>query len=321
VDKQSKKTSFIHQPHDKLVKRLLSNPGAAKDILSLYLPKEVLDIADLNQIEMQKDSFIDDEHRAYAVDILYKTKFQNEEGYIWVLLEHQRKSDRWMPVRIFKYIAIIWDHLRKANQSDSIPLVYPLVVYNGDKPYNHSLILSDLIQPDQSKEIFRTLFTKPFPLIDLPAIDDDILRKQAQEHVKGIALLMVLKHASDRNLQTFFEQILFNILKQLQQEGDIDELVDVSYYLLKVSESLDKNWFFEVFKSQQFSSEVDNKMSTIAQQLQEEGREKGIEEGKIEIAKKLLAEQTNLSDKDLIAWVHRMTGLSLEKIKELQKKH
>lgn len=115
----------IHQPHDKLVKRLLSNPKAAKDILSLYLPKEVLKIIDLNYLEMQKDSFIDDEHRAYAVDILYKTKFQSEEGYIWVLLEHQRKSDFWMPMRIFKYIAIIWDHLRKADQSDSIPLVYP----------------------------------------------------------------------------------------------------------------------------------------------------------------------------------------------------
>lgn len=173
----------IHQPHDKLVKRMLSNPEAAKDILSLYLPKEVLDIVDLNYLEMQKDSFIDDEHRAYAVDILYKTRFQNEEGYIWVLLEHQRKSDVWMPVRIFKYIAIIWDHLRKSGQSDSIPLVYPLVVYNGDKPYNHSLTLSDLIKPDQSKEIFNTLFTSPFTLIDLPAIDDNILRKQAQDGV------------------------------------------------------------------------------------------------------------------------------------------
>jgi len=320
MEKNTENTS-IHQPHDKLVKRLLSNPKAAKDILSLYLPKEVLKIIDLNYLEMQKDSFIDDEHRAYAVDILYKTKFQGEEGYIWVLLEHQRKSDFWMPVRIFKYIAIIWDHLRKADQSDSIPLVYPLVVYNGNKPYSHSLTLSDLIKPDQSKEIFSTLFTKPFPLIDLPAIDDDILRQQAQDHVKGIALLMVLKHASDRNLQTFFDQILFKILKRLEQQGDIDEVVDVSYYLLKESEFLDKKWFFEVFRSHQFSSEVENKMSTIAQQLQEEGREKGIEEGKIEVAKQLLNEEIGLSDAELIALVKRLTGLSDDTIQELRKKH
>lgn len=316
MEKNSENTS-IHQPHDKLVKRLLSNPEAAKDILSLYLPKEVLDIADLNYLEMQKDSFIDDEHRMYAVDILYKTKFQNEEGYIWVLLEHQRKSDFWMPVRIFKYIAIIWDHLRKIDKSDSIPLVYPLVVYNGDKPYHHSLTLSDLIKPDQSKEIFGTLFTRPFSLIDLSTIDDDTLRKQAQDHIKGVALLMALKHASDRNLQVFFDQILFKILKRLEQEGDIDEVVDVSYYILKESEFLDKNWFFEMFRSQKFSPEVENKMSTIAQQLEEEGREKG----KIEIAKQLLNEKIGLSDAELIALVKRLTGLSDDKIQELRKKH
>lgn len=88
MEKNSENTS-IHQPHDKLVKRLLSNPETAKDILSLYLPKDVLDIADLSYLKMQKDSFIDDEYRTYAVDILYKTKFRDEEGYIWCLTEHK----------------------------------------------------------------------------------------------------------------------------------------------------------------------------------------------------------------------------------------
>ncbi len=303
----------IHQPHDKMVKRLLSNPEAAKDILSLYLPKEVLDIADLNYLEMQKDSFIDDEHRMYAVDILYKTKFQNEEGYIWVLLEHQRKSDFWMPVRIFKYIAIIWDHLRKSDKSDSIPLVYPLVVYNGDQPYSHSLALNDLIKPDASKEIFNTLFTKPFSLVDLAEIKDETLRNQAQNHVKGIALLMALKHVFDRNLQAFFDQTLINLLKQLDQAGDTDEVVDVLYYLLKESEFLDAEQFWSVLH-REFSSNVEDKMMTIADKLEEKG--------KLEVAKRLLVERRKeLSEIDLIAWVQRMTGLSLEKIKELQKKH
>lgn len=312
MEKNSENTS-IHQPHDKLVKRLLSNPEAAKDILSLYLPKEVLDIADLNYLEMQKDSFIDDEHRMYAVDILYKTKFQNEEGYIWVLLEHQRKSDFWMPVRIFKYIAIIWDHLRKIDKSDSIPLVYPLVVYNGDQPYSHSLALNDLIKPDASKEIFSTLFTKPFSLVDLATIKDETLRNQAQDHVKGIALLMALKHVFDRNLQAFFDQTLINLLKQLDQAGDTDEVVDVLYYLLKESEFLDDEQFWSVLH-REFSSNVEDKMMTIADKLEEKG--------KLEVAKRLLVERKEeLSETDLISWVQRMTGLSLEKIKELQKKH
>ncbi|TAK77201.1 MAG: transposase, partial [Gammaproteobacteria bacterium] len=73
VKKQSRSPG--HQPHDHLVKKLLSNPATARDILSLYLPHDVLTAVDLNCLELQRDSFIDDEHRAFAVDLLYKTTF------------------------------------------------------------------------------------------------------------------------------------------------------------------------------------------------------------------------------------------------------
>lgn len=311
----------MHQPHDKLVKKLLSNPATARDILSLYLPKEVLDIADLNKLELQPDSFIDDEHRANAVDLLYKTTFQQEEGYIWLLLEHQRKSDHWMPVRIFKYISLIWDHVRKASKSKTIPLIYPLVIYNGNEPYAHSLTLSDLIQPEAAKQIFSTLFTKPFSLIDLPTIPDEMLREAAQKKVKGIALLMALKHVFDRNLQTYFEQTLLNVLKQLDREGGIEEISDILYYLSNEGKFLDDERFLASF-SHQFSPEVESKMSTVVQQIEAKAIEKGKIEGKIEMARQLLADRPqDLSEAQLVALIQRATGLSAEKIQELQNKH
>ncbi len=307
MEKKSQGASPIHHPHDKLVKKLLSNPATARDILSLYLPPEVLSIVDLNNLELQRDSFIDDEHRAYAVDLLYKTSFQNEEGYIWTLIEHQRKSDPWMPVRLFKYISIIWDHLRKASKSKSLPLIYPLIIYNGSAPYAHSLNLSELIEPEASKKIFSTLFTKPFCLIDLSAIPDESLRKSAQDRVKGIALLMALKHVFDKNLKTFFEQTLMNVLKQLDQAGDTDEVVDVLYYLLKESEFLDEGRFWATFHHS-FSKEVEDKMTTIAQKIEERGKL----EGKLEVAEQLLSEGAEL------VFIAKITKLPLEKIKELK---
>ena len=106
-NKTSESLSNVHQPHDKIIKKLLSNMTVARDILSLFLPKEILDIVNLDHLELQPNSFIDDEHRAFAVDLLYKTTFSEKEGYIWILLEHQSYSDLWMPVRIFQYIALI----------------------------------------------------------------------------------------------------------------------------------------------------------------------------------------------------------------------
>ncbi|TAK75919.1 MAG: hypothetical protein EPO11_04870, partial [Gammaproteobacteria bacterium] len=266
--------SSTHHPHDHIVKKLLSNPATARDILSLYLPADVLSAVDLSHLELQRDSFIDDEHRAFAVDLLYKTTFQHEEGYIWILLEHQRKSDPWLPVRLFKYIAIIWDHVRKLNHSTHLPLVYPLVIYNGDQPYSHSLSLIDLIQPDTAKHLFTHLFTQPFSLIDLATIKDETLRKHVQERVKGIALLMALKHVYDRNLQIFFEQTLINPLKRLDQAGDSDEVVDVIYYLLNENEFLNGKRFWDTLH-QEFSPNTEGKIMTIAQQLRQEGMLEG----------------------------------------------
>ncbi|GEM_PF-4809569 len=74
------------------------------------------------------------------------------------------------------------------------------------------------------------------------------------------------------------------------------------------------------------SNKVKSKMTTIADQLREEGikegREEGIKEGiklvKLEIAKQLLTEKSDLSDSELIPMIQRITDLSIEQIKELQ---
>ncbi|TAK73336.1 MAG: hypothetical protein EPO11_08600, partial [Gammaproteobacteria bacterium] len=201
---------------------------------------------------------------------------------------------------------------------------------NGDQPYSHSLTLSDLIKPDAAKQVFSHLFTKPFCLIDLATIEDDTLREYVQGRVKGIALLMALKHVFDSNLQAFFEQTLIKALRQLDQAGDSDEVVDVIYYLLNENEFLNGKRFWDILH-RKFSPRTEAKIMTIAQQLRQEGMREGMREGmqqgiqhgiektKIEFAKQLLAENPGLSKKDLIALINRLTGFTVEKVLELEK--
>ncbi len=323
----TKKSNFegVAQPHDRLVKRLLSNPETAKEILDLYLPKEILALVDLNNLSLQRDSFIDDEHRAFAVDLLFKTTFQKEEGYLWVLLEHQRNNDPWLPVRIFKYIAIIWDHLRKTSKTNQIPLIYPIIIYNGSRPYGHSLNLKDMITPVESQKIFENFFKTPFCLIDLTIIKDDTLRKDLQARVKGVALLMTLKHIFDKNLQAYFEHTLVTAFKQLDQSNNRDELVDILYYLLNQGIFLNEERFWHILH-EEFNPDIEGKIMTIAQQLKargmEEGRLEGRLEGKLEgkleakheIAQRMLANGIKLK---LIA---EIAELPIEHIKQLQKR-
>jgi predicted transposase/invertase (TIGR01784 family) len=341
-------SSAVTQPHDKLVKRLLSNPETAKDILSLYLPPEVSQLVNLNNLSLQRDSFIDDEHRVFAVDLLYKTTFDGEEGYLWILLEHQRKSDPWLPVRIFKYMATIWDHIRKTSKSHKIPLIYPIIIYNGDRPYSHTLTFKDMIEPKASQDLFESFFKTPFCLIDLTVIEDEILRKQLQNHVRGVALLMTLKHVLDKNLQIIFEQLLVHVYKQLDQGKSRDDVADLLYYLLNEGKSLHEDQFWFMLHNE-FSKEVEEKVMTIAQRLMARGLKQGIEQGmqqgmqqgvqqgiqqgmqqgiqqgvqqgmqqgiekeKIIIAERMLSEGCELS------FITKLTQLSLEKLMVLKK--
>jgi predicted transposase/invertase (TIGR01784 family) len=307
----------IHQPHDKLVKKLLSNKATARDVLSLYLPPEILAITNLDILELQRDSFIDDEHRTSAVDLLYKTDIQGDAGYLWILIEHQRRSDYWMPLRLFRYMGVIWEHIRRTNRKrTTLPLIIPLVIYNGNEPYAHSLTLSDLLAPESVRPLFDRMFTQPFPLVDLATVEDETLREQAQTHVHGIALLMALKHAHDRHLKTFFEHVMVLVLKHLEKLGDGDIVVDVLYYLLSEGQFLKDSDFKQIIH-REFSQQTEDNLMTIAQQLEQRGLERGLEkgklEGKLEIAEILLKEGQQIDFIERITKLTRLDILALEK--------
>ena len=85
------KTVLVDKPHDKLVRRLLSNIATARDLLEVYLPPEVKDLVDLDYLERQPDTFVDAQHRLLEVDVLFKTRCKGtlQDAYIWLLIEQR----------------------------------------------------------------------------------------------------------------------------------------------------------------------------------------------------------------------------------------
>lgn len=62
----------VHQPHDKLVRRLLSNVATARDVLEAYLPDSVKALVDLSFLERQPDTFVDSQHRMKEITYYLK---------------------------------------------------------------------------------------------------------------------------------------------------------------------------------------------------------------------------------------------------------
>jgi predicted transposase/invertase (TIGR01784 family) len=278
----------------------MADKRVASQFLKAHLPKDLSERIDFECLTMEPRSFINDLRKETTVDILFKTRIDLEEAYIYLLLEHQSTPDELMPFRIVKYSCNAIDYCLKINKTKKIPLIYPLVIYHGKQPYPFSTDINDLV--DAPKQLVEKYFLKPFQLLDLGRIDDESIRQNAWSGIMEFAL----KHIFARDILPHLRNIA-DLMQQVAKQGGSDYLAIVLQYLLERGELSDKDAFFNLI-DQQISHQVGEKIMSLAQQLRQEGKIAG----ELALIKRMLA---NGVDPVFIA---KNTGFSISKIKELQ---
>ncbi|MDD9139582.1 MAG: Rpn family recombination-promoting nuclease/putative transposase [Candidatus Cardinium sp.] len=89
-------------------------------------------------------------------------------------MEAQVIPDHWMALRLWKYMLLLCERNRK--NKNSLPLIGPIVIYHGSKPYHVPRNVWQLFSnPAQAQK----LMVQDYKLIDLQSISDDtILQKR-----------------------------------------------------------------------------------------------------------------------------------------------
>jgi predicted transposase/invertase (TIGR01784 family) len=161
-----------HTPHDDFFKNSLSNIDISRDFLRHELPAEILKITDFETLSFVKNDFIDIDIGKKAADVLFSAKMIGDaDGYIYLLSEHQSTSDYWMCYRLMRYVFCIHDYHRKLYPEDKyLPIVYPLVVYNGKIKFTFSL---DFFEYFKHPHLVRQLFNSPFQLVNVSQMSDE----------------------------------------------------------------------------------------------------------------------------------------------------
>lgn len=126
---------IINNPHDKLFKKTFSDIKIARDFLSNYLPGEIVNKIDLNNIQIVKDSFIEENLQETFSDILYKTSVNNQDAYIYILFEHKSYPYKLITIQFLKYIINIWELLIKQKdiKNDNLPIILPILNLSWSK--------------------------------------------------------------------------------------------------------------------------------------------------------------------------------------------
>ena len=259
-------------PHDKFFRNAMSDPRVAEEFFKEHLPESIQKIIDWKKLELQKDSFVSDNLSLQIADMLYKTKFDRKDGFLYILIEHQTQPEKIMPFRMVKYMVEIMEKYRnKLGGGTYLPTIYPVIFYAGNKPYNYSTDLFSLFEENEA--FMRQVFSEPFQLIDVNKIDDAVIRKRVWSGI----MLYTMKHIFDNNFLPYLENMLPE-LKIIEKKDGKGYICTIFNYICGRGEIRDRKVFEQIVKKG-FTPKIGDEIMTLADIYRNEGYEAGIQKG------------------------------------------
>jgi len=80
-------------------------------------------------------------------------------------------------MRVFRYLTLLLErHIAQKKNPLPLPLVYPIIVYTGAKPYTYATDFFNLFGTE-NKELAKSLFLSPFQLVDVCRKSDEEIKK------------------------------------------------------------------------------------------------------------------------------------------------
>jgi hypothetical protein len=139
---------------------------------------------DYTTLEKVPGSYVTDDLRHRADDVIWRVKVDQEWIYLYLLIEFQSTVDPFMAVRVLTYVGLLYQDLirRKEGVSEKrLPPVLPIVLYNGDARWTAATDVGELI-PKVPGVVGKYLPRLSYLLIEENAYPE--------EHIRGLKNLM-----------------------------------------------------------------------------------------------------------------------------------
>jgi hypothetical protein len=150
---------------------LFSHPYFVQGLLTHFVDEEFVRELDFSDMEPCKNTLVTETYAKRESDVIWRIRFRGRDVYLFILIEFQSTVDKRMPIRLLRYIAKLYDTfggtrpggeagLRPAGlpgiqpgtpagkQTACLyPPVFPIVLYNGKRPWQAARETADLIEP------------------------------------------------------------------------------------------------------------------------------------------------------------------------------
>lgn len=297
----------INHIHDKTFRKILDDKKEFTIFINkIFNLEEKLEEKD---IEKYNRKFVSVDYTNQESDVIYKLK--NKE--IFILVEHQTKIDKKMPIRILKYeLEIIRSRMDENNRLE-FPIIIPIVLYTGKQRWN-----AKINYPSYNSELarYRGLKKVEYNLVDINDYTIEDLYKEnsiltkimiLEKSNKYIEIInnvdKIVNKVYDSKLYTQTQkEMLLNILNNTMI--NIVGNKKLKEYKIKLEGGENMLALYEM---------IENERNEIYSTGIKEGKVKGKIEGIKAIAKKMLRMKF---DKDTIM---KATGIKEEELENLKK--
>ena len=304
--RQQLKARRINNEHDKIFRTVLDKKTDVSKFLNKFLGLNIK----IEELEKYNSSYIDLKFKNKEADIVYRIKDKN----IFLLIEHQTKIDKKMPIRLHEYSTEIMASAMEENKYKSIPSVIPIVLYTGKTKWK---IENETIEKQQFfKEV--KLIDGEFNLIDII----DFSKKELLEDDIFITKMMLVEKCKDEIEMVQALEKIENKIKE-EDKSTFRRIVKEIWSLRIGTENANKI----LEKIEEGSG---NMMAVMEMLLAEnekyinigrqEGRQEGRLEGRLEGGKQKIKEivQKMLAENFTKEMIMKITGLKKEEIEEIK---
>jgi len=141
---------MAHMPldQDASYKKMFSSPLLVRDLIKGFVPDEWLQSLNYDTLEKYPGSYVTDDLRGRADDVVWRVKVGTHWVYLYLLIEFQSAIDKYMALRMMVYVGLLYQDLILAGQipkSSKLPPILPIVLYNGARRWKAATEVSDLI--------------------------------------------------------------------------------------------------------------------------------------------------------------------------------
>ena len=300
--RQQLKVRRINNEHDKIFRTVLDKKTDVSKFLNKFLGLKIK----TEELEKYNSSYIDPKFKNKEADIVYRIKDKN----IFLLIEHQTKIDKKMPIRLHEYSTEIMASAMEENKYKSIPSVIPIVLYTGKTKWK---IENETIEKQQFfKEV--KLIDGEFNLIDI----NDFSKKELLEDDIFITKMMLVEKCKDEIEMVQALEKIENKIKE-EDKSTFRRIVKEIWSLRIGTENANKI----LEKIEEGSG---NMMAVMEMLLAENekyiniGRQEGRQEGRLEGGKQKIKEivQKMLAENFTKEMIMKITGLKKEEIEEIK---